>query len=193
MNLEFLGDALDHWKGSLFESLKRSDILRDFAVDPMAIDWRSWQPESVLAFTRLLRIDESQLILHKAEIANRERYFGEITHFGDLFLDPDTGVATGKVKEASQYVRPKEIKGLLGNADRLVVVYQHVRAMSVAKRVDDVCLAIRKEVTGLHWCSYESSTVAMIFLSLSAARISAVAECFRAFLGSASARRIRTC
>jgi hypothetical protein len=33
MNLTFLGDALDHWKGSIFESLQKGGILPDFAVD----------------------------------------------------------------------------------------------------------------------------------------------------------------
>src|ERR1039457_4957126 len=62
VKLAFPGDAHDHWKGSLFESLQQSSVLRDFAVDPMASDWSDWKPEDVLLFTRLLRIDKSQLI-----------------------------------------------------------------------------------------------------------------------------------
>jgi len=44
MNLRYLGDALDHWKGSLFESLQQANILHDFAVDAMASDWTDRQP-----------------------------------------------------------------------------------------------------------------------------------------------------
>jgi hypothetical protein len=74
MNLAYLGDALDHWKGSLFE--------------PTA------------ARTRLAR--------------SRGRCYGNrlvCVEAGGRgpFLDPDTGVATGKVEKISQYVMPYEI------------------------------------------------------------------------------------
>jgi hypothetical protein len=79
MNLTFLGDALDHWKGSLFESLSREGILRNFAVDPMASDLPAWRPEDFLLFAQLLRIDRSQIVEHQADLNNRSRYFAEIT------------------------------------------------------------------------------------------------------------------
>lgn len=59
MNLAFLGDALDHWKGSLFESLQKGGILQNFAVDPMASDLAAWTPEDFSLFSTLLRIDRS--------------------------------------------------------------------------------------------------------------------------------------
>jgi len=54
LNLNFLGDALDHWKGSLFESLQEAQVLRDFAVDPMASDLGSWNSDDFLILARLL-------------------------------------------------------------------------------------------------------------------------------------------
>lgn len=114
MNLAFLGDALDHWKGSLFESLQRSIVLRDFAVDPMASDWSKWQPEDISLFTRLLRIDKSQLIPHNIGLTNRKRYFDEIEHPGDLFLDPDTGNG-----ESQQYRSVRQTFGNSAIASRL--------------------------------------------------------------------------
>ncbi len=75
MNLAFLGDALDHWKGSLFESLQKAGCLRHFAVDPMASDWAAWQSEDISLFARLLRVDESQIIRHKVSLSNRKQYF----------------------------------------------------------------------------------------------------------------------
>ena len=98
MNLRFLGDALDHWKGSLFELLQKTNQLHNFVVDPTAADWGSWQPEHVDAFARLLRIDRRQIILHNASLKDRTMYFNEIRSEGDLFLDPDTGIKTGRFR-----------------------------------------------------------------------------------------------
>ena len=57
MNLDFLGDALDHWKGSLFQSLCAAQVLRDFTVDPMATDQESWKEADFDVFeTWLARI-----------------------------------------------------------------------------------------------------------------------------------------
>jgi len=47
MNSSFLGDALDHWKGSLFESLQKRRIVCELAVDPMASDLAVWKPDEV--------------------------------------------------------------------------------------------------------------------------------------------------
>jgi len=43
MNLQFLGDALDHWKGSVFEALQNSLLLKGFRVDAMASDSEKWE------------------------------------------------------------------------------------------------------------------------------------------------------
>jgi hypothetical protein len=191
MNRKYLGDALDHWKGSLFELLKESRLLHDFAVDPMAGDWIHWQPEDVAAFARLLRVNESQVISHKAGLADRGKYFSEIEHPGDLFLDPDVGIATGRVKNKSQYITPAEIESLVGRSDRLLAVYQHVSRKTTAKRVDEVCFCLMGAVNGLHWVSYESATVAMMFLSRSYSRLNEVASAFRRLLGGHAGTRIR--
>ncbi len=192
VNLTFLGDALDHWKGSLFELLQKSELLTDFAVDPMAPDWPSWQPEHLNTFARLIRIDKRQIISHDASLWDRKAYFREINRRGDLFLDPDTGIATGRVEDISRYVTPGEICSLLSYPDRLVAVYQHVRARVTAERVDEVCHAVNGNADGLHWVSYESASVAMVFFSHSESRSASVANCFRQFLGKDASRRIRT-
>jgi len=190
MNLRFLGDALDHWKGSLFASLSREGILRNFAVDPMASDLPAWQPEDFLLFARLLRVDRSQIVKHQAGLNDRVRYFAEISHSGDLFLDPDTGVATGRGSQ--QHVTASEIARLMAGSDRVLGVYQHVRAQRVRDRVDTVCEVVRDQLPGCHWCSYESGTVAMIFLALKRERISEVVLHFSSWLGRHAIGRIRS-
>jgi hypothetical protein len=193
VNLCFLGDALDHWKGSLFELLQRSDLLCDFAVDPLASDLKSWQTENFEVFARLLRVEQHQIVFHHASLDNREEYFREIRHKGDLFLDPDTGVATGRVKEKSQYVTPEEVRLLLNQSDRMLAVYQHVRAKATSERVNEVGLCLQQAISNLHWVSYESANVAMIFFSHSTPRLGQVAGALRKFLGSAASRRVRIC
>jgi len=164
MNLAFLGDALDHWKGSLFESLQKGGILQNFAVDPMASDLAAWTPEDFSLFSTLLRIDRSQIVPHSCTLADRKSFFAEIRHPGDLFLDPDTGVATGQHGASVQHVLASEIATLVGSLDRFLAIYQHVRAQRVSERVDAVCRVIRDVMPEGQWCSYESGTVAMIFI-----------------------------
>jgi len=188
VNLTFLGDALDHWKGSIFESLQRGGILRHFAVDPMASDLSQWTAEDFALYARLLRIDRGQILAHSQSLVDREAYFQEIRHTGDLFLDPDIGVATGRC--SAKHVAPREIATLL-QADRLVVVYQHVRGQRVADRVDAVCAAIRAHAHGAPWCSYESGTAAMIFFASYRGRVASVREHFFERLGRHATGRIR--
>jgi len=191
MNLAFLGDALDHWKGSLFESMRQAGVLKDFAVDPMASDLVAWQAADFSLFARLLRIDAYQIIRHDCGLGDRVRYFAEIRHSGDLFLDPDTGVLTGR-RPSKRHVGPSEISSLISDSDRLVAVYQHVRAQRVCDRVNDVRRALQAAMACCHWCSYESATVAMLFVARNAERTSAVAEHFGTLLGRHAVKRIRS-
>ncbi|MGD1021021.1 MAG: hypothetical protein ABSA12_17075 [Verrucomicrobiia bacterium] len=194
MNRKYLGDALDHWKGSLFECLQASSVLRDFAVDPMATDLPDWQPQDFSLLAKLLRVNPNQIIQHEHGLRERSKYFGELSHAGDLFLDPDTGIATGSVTNLAQYVRPKEIGDLIAkSAGRLVAVYQHVRAQRVNVRVNAVLAALSAQASLSGWCSYESGTVAMLFLARDLQRVDAVRRTFSELLGShAKGGRIRS-
>ena len=192
MNLKYLGDALDHWKGSLLEQLRESDALRGLAVDPMASDLSSWAEGDFALFARLLRVSRSQIVQHQFGLKERSQYFAEIEHRDDLFLDPDTGIATGRVKDPAQYLKPAEVARLLMvSADRLIIVYQHVRAQAVSGRVDAVLGVLKCELSKFAWCSYESGTVAMVFLAQSVDRTTPVASCFRKLLGRHAVSRIR--
>jgi hypothetical protein len=191
MNLNFLGDALDQWKGSLFESLQANNVLRGFAVDPMASDQQLWTSADSALFARLLRIKSSQIIQHRVSLQDRLAYLQEIPHSGDLFVDPDTGVATGVVDEPCCYLYPAEIEQLLDSSpSRLLAIYQHVRGTKVAARVDKVLECVGRQIDNVQWCSYESSTVAMLFLARDAVRTKEVTEHFGSWLGGHAAGRI---
>jgi hypothetical protein len=72
----------------------------------------------------------------------------------------------GKVNNIRQYVKPLEIDRLVGTSDRVVAIYQHIRAQSsTSQRVDAVCCTLKGAIGDCLWLSYESGTVATIFLS----------------------------
>jgi len=193
MNLDYLGDAFDHWKGSLFEYLRAENLLRDFAVDPMATDRERWNEADFSLFARLLRIERHQIIPHEASLLARARYFAEIVHAGDVFLDPDTGIATSGSSQAAKYVRPRELATLLGSpGGRVVAVYQHVRAQKACVRVDRCLAAIGEEIDAAGWCSYESPTVAMLFLCDEDMRTREIARALKELLGRHAERRVRS-
>jgi hypothetical protein len=192
MNLDYLGDALDHWKGSLFQYLQTEGILRDFAVDPMVTDRKKWTEDDFVLFARLLHIKRRQIIRHEAPLTARGHYLAEIAHKGDLFLDPDTGIATKGASPIAKYVKPREVAALLHSAGgRVLAVYQHVRAQKTCARVDGCVAAIAKEIDAAGWCSYESSTVAMLFLCSDATRAQEVWSALHRLLGRHGERRVR--
>jgi hypothetical protein len=199
MNQTHLGDALDHWKGSLFEFLERETLLCDFAVDSMTSDGQPWPEDDLALYARLLRIQRRQILHHRCSLnARRTDYFAEISHAGDLFLDPDTGIKTSGCRQPDdQYVKPMEIAALLERAargvraaPRVVVVYQHVSRRTPDARLCACIRALADEVEGAAWCAYKSSTVVMLFLSREPSRIEAIAEALRRFLGRQAERRI---
>lgn len=192
MNLRYIGDALDHWKGSLFERLQAARLLREFAVDALASDAEDWQEADWKLFAKLLRVKDAQVIQHsRSLVEDRAGYFEEIAHKGDLFLDPDTGIATGKVSDASQYLFAAELHGLLGRGpDRVVALYQHIRAQKTRDRLQRVVTALKLPDRPFSCCSYESGTVSMLFLSRSDARVDSIYQDFESLLGSHAARRV---
>jgi hypothetical protein len=192
VNLTYLGDALDHWKGSLFEFLQATCVLRNLAVDPMATDPHKWTSDDFALYARLLRVRNEKVIRHNFPLAVRTGYFAETRHGGDLFLDPDTGIDTGGLSPIANYVKPDDIAWLLSQADaRTLAVYQHVRAQKTSARVDCCLNSIARVAPDVACCSYESGTVAMLFISLELDRIRAVSEALHGFLGRHAERRVR--
>jgi hypothetical protein len=192
MNLQFLGDALDHWKGSVFEQLQQAKQLIDFQVDAMASDSDKWTLGDWSLFASLLRVTPSQIVRHKANLnKTRDDYFAEVPRNGDLFLDPDTGIMTGTVKDICQYLKPCELVRLLeADQSRMLVVYQHIRAQRTRDRIEQVLAAVRAGRKVFCCASYESGTVAMLFFSLDKSRVASLERYYRAFLGKHADRRI---
>ncbi len=194
MRLKFLGDAYDHWKGSVFECLQQLKLLNDFRVDAMAGDQEAWRPEHYALYAKLLRIERDQLVSHACTCTlkgNRAGYFDKIPAGGDLFLDPDTGIRTGRVKDPCRYVTPAEIVSLLKrNKDRVIAVYQHVQGKGTRHRVEEVLDALHNLESRFFCISYESSTVALLFISLRHERVEAIKNHFHVLLGGLAKDRI---
>lgn len=190
MNLKYLGDALDHWKGSVFEALQREHLLHDFKVDEMASDSEEWGKQDYGLYAKLLRIDQRQLVVHMDTLSgNRDKYFKEIPVDGDLFLDPDTGFQTGAVKKPQQYLTTVEFLDLL-KRDRIIAVYQHVRAKHTRDRVEEVLRVLCDKGSGFFCTSYESGTVAFLFFGLHATRVKAIRDYFQLLLGKYADKRV---
>jgi hypothetical protein len=193
MNLRFLGDALDHWKGSVFEGLQSSNVLEDFRVDAMDSDIDNWRPEDRSLYAKLLRVRESQIVEHKVTLdSSRKEYFDEIPLYGDLFLDPDTGIKPRSSGDIRQYIKHEELFFLMNHErQRIVAVYQHgSRNLSMRRRVENVLTMLRSVHQNCYCISYDSSYVALLFLSFGRNRIKAVSNYFRGLLGPHADNRI---
>jgi hypothetical protein len=158
----------------------------------MASDGSAWQEEDWALFANLLRVGRAQLINHSRQLkTDRQAYFNEINHRGDLFLDPDTGIATGRVDGVSQYFFPKELLSLLDlEQTRIIAVYQHVRAKKTRDRLEEVIAVIRNHDAQFSSASYESGTVAMLFFSRNSDRVRSVVTHFQSVLGRHASGRI---
>jgi hypothetical protein len=118
-------------------------LLNEIRIDAMATDSDMWSADHHKLYSQLLRIETSQLVQHNERLENRDAYFKEMSRSDDLFLDPDTGIATCDARKKTQYLFPHEIHDLLSDDDkRVLVVYQLVRAQSVSVRVYNVMTAL---------------------------------------------------
>ncbi len=192
MNLRYLGDALDHWKGSVFEMLQEEGLVKGLQVDAMCSDKEPWKTDDVELYARLLRIKRAQLMQHRHDLCkDRSKYFSEVSITGDIFLDPDTGIKTGDVRHLEHYLTPNEFFDVMKqDKERLVIVYQHVRAQRTRQRVENVLAILNQRHVAFTCASYESGTVALLFFGAESRRVKRVHDYFANFLGTHAASRI---
>lgn len=192
MNLKFLGDALDHWKGSIFRRLQHSCLLEDFAVEPMLSDAGSWSTSDWELYVDLLAVMLPQIVKHEHDLlSNRKEYLQETLKVkGDIFLDPDTGIKTSGGR-MEQYILPQELRSLMDVSEtRIIIVYQHIRAQRTHTRLQEIDKVLQNAGGKFHGYSYESSTVAMLFLSKGESRLNRIGKYFEQYLGSQATKRI---
>jgi hypothetical protein len=165
VNTRFLGDALDHWKGSIIQLLAAKELLKNLVVEPMITDERPWLHDDIETYRRLLGLESSNQIYHTRSTfsGKREEYFNLLPNDADLFLDPDIGIATGGA--GREHVKTSELRRLLTNSDRVVMVYQHSARGPFHERLDGIKDIISHQIPNVHWSVYECGRVAVFFMS----------------------------
>lgn len=192
MNRDFLGDAHDWMKGAIFRRLLDAKALRDFSADPMATDEHPWSPVEINLYAALLQVVPEQIIHHTENLrGNRRAYFDEIRHGGDLFLDPDIGIRTGRSRPLHNYVKPGEVIDLATReSKRIVAVYQHIRGQTRSDRLAVVQGAFADPGHCLQAAVYGSASVALVFASFNGSRVREVYNVLRGFLDSYAEKRV---
>ena len=174
MKTEHLGDAFDHWKGSIIQRLESRNLLKDIAVIPMLTD-SSWdnQKEKISAYSHLLNLKANKVLQTRkfgGDKHDRERYFEDIGHAGDLFLDPDTGVSISSSSNNAEHITISQIKKLLGH-DRVILLYQHRGREKFLPQLERIVGEIRRQIERLNAVTYDCGNVAMLFFSYDRDRI----------------------
>jgi hypothetical protein len=187
MRLDHLGDALDHWKGSVIRLVK-SERLK---VLPMLTDQDRWSPEDFKAYARLLGRRPQDFLRKDALFAKSSRaaYF-RLPPRRDVFLDPDTGIAS-ELKANEKRVKPSEIATLLkGSPSRMLLIYQHA-----SRKKDGIRdkLGLLRSTEGLKRChlfAYDSGAASMVFISKNKKRIQKALARLQCWLGPVARTRI---
>jgi len=192
MNLRFIGDVLDHWKGSIIGRLSEANLLHRLNVDQMATDFSQWGEVDHSLYADLLRIDRSMIIHHAQDLwSNRKQYLEEMLAVqGDMFLDPDIGICTNS-QPGSEHLKALELHALLDRGPtRVVMVYQHIRARKTRERVLDIMDFLQQKGPGFHAYSYESASAAMLFFSRRSERLNPIGEFYQRLLDWHAKERI---
>jgi len=190
VNSQFLGDALDHWKGSIISLLLSKQLTQNIVAEPMITDLQPWQREDIDTYGRLVSRELLCPICHGGSTfsGRREDYFNEIPQYGDVFLDPDIGIALGKATR--KHVKITEIKKLLGQSNRVVMVYQHSGHEDFHQRLLTIKNKISGAIPNVHCIVYQCGQVAMFFISSSDSRIAEIKNALQELLRGTARRRI---
>jgi hypothetical protein len=174
MHLDYLGDAFDHWKGSVIGRLHT--VLRGLRVVPMFTDLiapgNPWTDAHLETYASLLQVPNGVIMSDRGfDRDTRETYFGDELIKGDfdLFLDPDTGFCRNG--RDPRYVTLRDLRTLMPDqrAARLVMLYHHGartdRRAAAARRIR----VAKTEFPGafVWW----SGGVSMVFVSRSQQRL----------------------
>jgi len=189
MKLAHLGDALDHWKGSIIKIIGD----RSLRVVPMLTDPDQWTQKYLETCARLLhRKPEDVLKKGKNDLfSNRTRdgYFCDLGE-DDLFLDADTGIALDE-KAQKEHISLSEIAALLSESrSRILLIYQHASRDKDGPRRK---LQLLRSTHGLSECSifaYDSGGVSMVVISRNRKRTDRALARLKSLLGPVACKRI---
>lgn len=187
MNLKHLGDAFDHWKGSVLKLIPSQNL----QIVPMFTDRRKWSQRHRIAYANLLQRKQEDIWRPTKQFSNETRghYFDNMGD-SDLFLDPDTGIASGK-RAKDSHLRVSEISSLLKKSKRRVLfIYQHSSRKKdwLTRKLET--LRSTTDLKGSSMFAYDSGPVSMIIISMSKTRVGEARRRLRHSLGPISRSRI---
>lgn len=179
MNRQYLGDAMDWWKGALLGWLQSNQFMRDVVVVPCFTDEHSWTSKDFALYCKLLGTDRDHI-----------RDESDVHEFSDTFFDPDTGVKTSGSAD-SKYVSPERLHAVFRrNPNCVAAIYQHVSRQKTRSRISRVVEILQQSVPKACFCSSESSGVAMLFGSLHCGRIESIADGLNSLYGNKARDRV---
>jgi hypothetical protein len=195
MNREHLGDALDHWKGSLISILYRHRLIHDLRVVPMMTHPPEWTDEDWSTYARLLKCRLADIRSRDLPFFNRAKarkeYFERVMkEDSDLFLDPDIGI---KANGNEQYIKIQEIRDLLMGAKkngRLLMIYQHSARNNPRLHFVGIAGRLEASIPGAHIAVYDGTQAGMFFISWDGRRIHAIERTLRGHLGGTAEKRV---
>ncbi|MCC5828566.1 MAG: hypothetical protein JJU36_03880 [Phycisphaeraceae bacterium] len=192
MILDYLGDAPDHWKGSLHRVLLAAHALRDLHALPMATDAGRWQAAHYDVYAKLLGMPLRQ-VFQEGMALGVAKYFREADKWlqnkgaaaADLFLDPNKGLRVACGIRATHYVHVDQLEILSPpDCDRVLMIYdetqdrKHAKADHITKIGDDLRCA------GFHWAGYEAGRqLTMFFVTRQSQRQNQIYTALAALLG----------
>ena len=186
MNLVHLGDALDHWKGSLIELIGGKNV----HVVPMFTDGKPWTEPQIEAYARLLRMRPEDVLKRDGCFSGKTRtsYFCNLGEH-DLFLDPDTGIAPDDKNAKEEHIRTSEIAGLLSVApSRMLLIYQHAsRSKNGLKKKLNL---LSKYLPGCGMFAYDSGSVSMVVIGRDRDRVQQALVRLKCWLGPTVSKRV---
>jgi hypothetical protein len=192
MRLDYLGDSLDHWKGSLLGRLRAENLLRPLRVVPMLTDGALWSATHHAVYCAHLGLAVSDLISTKVFDGNvRADYFKhaaeQACRDSDLFIDPDKGIEPSRCKK--EHVSLLNLCSL-ATGDRLLLVYEQTKAYgsNYASHVDK--LSSRLGAASLFSVFWTGRQVAMAAISRDASRVAAIRRHWHSIVGPLAERRI---
>jgi hypothetical protein len=186
MNLAHLGDALDHWKGSLIELIGG----RNVRVVPMFTDDKPWTEQQIEAYARLLHLKPEDILKGDIVFSGKTRrdYFHDLGE-NDLFLDPDTGIAPDGERAKKGHIRLSEIASLLsGSPSRMLLIYQHAsrNKRGLIKKLN----LLRGGLAECDIFAYDSGSVGMVFIFRNRERSHEALARLKHWLGPMASTRI---
>lgn len=143
MKREFLGDALDHFKGGVLRLL--GPLKSQVAVVPMVSDSDPWNPKERALYAALIGIEKRQIhwepggLTQQPAKASRDEW---LLALGKLraplaFFDPDTGVGLRQESSRQHLFVDDLLRLTRRNSDPVLVVYQPsgIRVTKANKRL----------------------------------------------------------